>query len=116
MSARIIPIAADSVPGPSVSLYVSEDKIQPRAVHGWFATWRWVLVWLTQVLFYGLPWLPWNGRQAVLLDLVARRFYIFDMVLLPQDVIYLAGLLILSAYSRSEEHTSELQSLRHLVC
>jgi cytochrome c oxidase accessory protein FixG len=99
MTARIIPIAVDSTPGPSVSLYVSEDKIQPRAVHGWFATWRWVLVWLTQVLFYGLPWLPWNGRQAVLLDLVARRFYIFDMVLLPQDVIYLAGLLILSAYS-----------------
>ena len=99
MNATVIPIATEGAPGPLVSLYVSEEKIQPRTVHGWFATWRWVFVWLTQLLFYGLPWLQWNGRQAVLLDLAARRFYIFGMVLLPQDVIYLAGLLILSAYS-----------------
>jgi len=68
-------------------------------VHGWFASWRWAIVWLTQLLFYGLPWLPWNGRQAVLFDLGARRFYIFDLVLYPQDFIYLTGLLILCAYA-----------------
>ena len=61
-----------------VSLYQSEAKIQTRSVTGWFAGWRWALVWLTQLLFYGLPWLEWNGRQAVLFDLGARRFYIFD--------------------------------------
>ncbi|MEO7335585.1 MAG: cytochrome c oxidase accessory protein CcoG [Caldimonas sp.] len=95
----IIPIVAvEGYSGPSAPLYVSETKIQPRSVKGWFATWRWTMVWLTQILFYGLPWLQWNGRQAVLLDLAARRFYIFGMVLHPQDVIYLAGLLILSAY------------------
>ena len=81
-----------------IPLYVSEEKIQPRTVHGWFATWRWVLVWFTQLLFYGLPWLEWNGRQAVLFDLAGRRFYILGMVLHPQDVIYLAGLLVLCAY------------------
>jgi len=99
MSGTVIPIAVDSEAPGLVSLYVSEAKIQPRAVTGWFATWRWLLVWSTQLLFYGLPWLSWNGRQAVLLDLAARRFYIFGMVLHPQDVIYLAGLLILAAYS-----------------
>ncbi|HZW73070.1 MAG TPA: 4Fe-4S binding protein, partial [Caldimonas sp.] len=98
MTRQTIPIAVDSRP-PSASLYVSEAKIQPRAVHGWFATWRWTLVWATQLLFYGLPWLTWNGRQAVLLDLAARRFYIFGLVLHPQDVIYLAVLLIISAYA-----------------
>jgi len=56
------------------------------------------MVWLTQLVFYGLPWLPWNGRQAVLFDLGARRFYLFDLILYPQDFIYLTGLLILSAY------------------
>ena len=61
-------------------------------------TWRWALVWVTQLLFYGLPWLQWNGRQAVLFDLGARRFYIFGLVLYPQDFIYLTGLLIISAY------------------
>ncbi len=50
MSTRIIPIVADAAPGPSVSLYVSEEKIQPRTVHGWFATWRWALVWGTIVM------------------------------------------------------------------
>ncbi|MGD9835775.1 MAG: cytochrome c oxidase accessory protein CcoG [Piscinibacter sp.] len=85
--------------GEIVSLYAAQKKIYARAVSGWFATWRWVLVWGTQLLFYGLPWLQWNGRQAVLFDLGARRFYIGGLVLYPQDFIYLTGLLILSAYA-----------------
>ena len=91
----VIPI--EPVPQ-TVSLYEKRRKIQPRSVRGWFANWRWVMVWITQVVFYGLPWLPWNGRQSVLFDLAARRFYIFDLVLYPQDFIYLTGLLVLSAY------------------
>ncbi len=47
---------------------------------------------------YGLPWLYWNDRQAVLFDLAARKFYIFGLVFWPQDVIYLTVLLILSAF------------------
>lgn len=72
-------------------------KIQARHVSGRYARWRWVFVWLTQALFYGLPWLNWHGRQAVLFDLDARRFHIFDAVLFPQDLIYLTGLLVFSA-------------------
>lgn len=72
-------------------------KIYPRSVTGWFARWRVALVVLTQLLFYGLPWLQFNDRQAVLFDLAARKFYIFGMVLWPQDVIYLSLLLIISA-------------------
>ena len=98
MNPVVIPIVAEG-PAHGGSLYISEAKIQPRSVSGWFAAWRWVLVWFTQLLFYGLPWLAWNGRQAVLFDLAARRFYIFGLVLHPQDVIYLAGLLILSAFA-----------------
>ncbi len=82
-----------------VSLYQKQDKIYARAVSGWFAGWRWALVWATQLVFYGLPWLAWNDRQAVLFDLGARRFYIFGLVLYPQDFIYLTGLLVVSAYA-----------------
>ncbi|MDE2627995.1 MAG: cytochrome c oxidase accessory protein CcoG [Burkholderiales bacterium] len=97
---KVVPIAASGGSSAEmVSLYQSEAKIQMRSVRGWFAGWRWALVWFTQLLFYGLPWLQWNGRQAVLFDLAARRFYIFGLVLYPQDVIYLAGLLILSAFA-----------------
>ncbi|MFP5467977.1 MAG: cytochrome c oxidase accessory protein CcoG [Gammaproteobacteria bacterium] len=80
-----------------ISLYASRKKIQPRSVSGLFTKWRWVLVWVTQILFYGLPWLEWNARQAVLFDLEARRFFIFGLVLYPQDFIYLTGLLVISA-------------------
>ena len=82
-----------------VSLYEKQKKIYARAVSGWFATWRWALVWATQLLFYGLPWLRWNERQAVLFDLSTRRFYIGPLVLYPQDFIYLTGLLIICAYA-----------------
>ncbi|WP_460566616.1 cytochrome c oxidase accessory protein CcoG [Hydrogenophaga aquatica] len=80
-----------------VSLYASRQKIYPRSVSGLFSKWRWVLVWFTQLIFYGLPWLEWNARQGVLFDLEARRFYIFGLVLYPQDFIYLTGLLVISA-------------------
>ncbi len=82
-----------------VSLYASAKKIYPRSVSGLFSQWRWVTVWITQLVFYGLPWLQWNARQAVLFDLEARRFYIFGLVLYPQDFIYLTGLLVISALS-----------------
>jgi len=57
------------------------------------------MVFLTQLLFYGMPWLEWGQRQAVLFDLGSRRFYIFGLVLYPQDFIYLTGILVISALS-----------------
>ncbi|MCU0811193.1 MAG: cytochrome c oxidase accessory protein CcoG [Thiobacillaceae bacterium] len=78
-------------------LYAIRQKIQPRAVHGVFANWRIALVLITQAVYYALPWLQWDDRQAVLFDLAARKFYIFGLVFWPQDFIYLTGILILSA-------------------
>jgi cytochrome c oxidase accessory protein FixG len=98
---KIIPITdartAEDDSAQFVSMYQKQATIYPRAVKGWFATWRWVFVWLTQLLFYGVPWLQWSGRQAVLFDLEAQRFYIFGLLLYPQDLIFLAALLVLSA-------------------
>src|SRR5690242_6059073 len=93
---KVIPIQPTTE---EVALYEIRSKIHPRAVHGWFARWRWTLVFLTQAVFYGIPWLTWNGRQAVLFDLGARKFYLFGGVFWPQDVIYLAVLLIVAALS-----------------
>ncbi len=96
---KVIPIAAQSADGELVSLYASHQKIHPRSTTGFFTNWRWAMVWLTQIIFYGLPWLEWGQRQAVLFDLGARRFYIFGLVLYPQDFIYLTGLMVISALS-----------------
>jgi cytochrome c oxidase accessory protein FixG len=89
----------DTAPAVEQALYEVRKAIHPRAVHGWFAGWRWALVWITQVIFYGLAWLPWNGRQAVLFDIAHRKFYIFGLVFWPQDIVYLTVLLIISALS-----------------
>ncbi|WP_416548658.1 cytochrome c oxidase accessory protein CcoG [Limnohabitans sp. DCL3] len=91
-----IPVEEDGV---MVSLYQAQQKIHPRSVQGVFARWRWLMVLITQLVFYGLPWLEWGQRQAVLFDLGARRFYIFGLVLYPQDFIYLTALLVISALS-----------------
>jgi cytochrome c oxidase accessory protein FixG len=80
-------------------LYAKRQKIYPREVHGIFARLR-VLGMLSLLgIYYGLPWLQWGGRQAVLLDLPARKFYIFGLTFWPQDFFYLALLLIVAAYS-----------------
>ena len=100
-SAKMIPITPVPAEGEveMVSLYQAHQKIYPRSVQGVFAQWRWIMVVITQLIFYGLPWLEWGQRQAVLFDLGARRFYIFGLVLYPQDFIYLTALLVISALS-----------------
>ncbi|MBP9057723.1 MAG: cytochrome c oxidase accessory protein CcoG [Polaromonas sp.] len=94
---KVIPIIEEEPK--MVSLYQAHVKIQPKSVKGFFNNWRWAMVWVTQIVFYCLPWIEWGQRQAVLFDLGARRFYIFGLVLYPQDFIYLAGILVISALS-----------------
>ncbi|PSD29212.1 hypothetical protein C7E17_21330, partial [Stenotrophomonas maltophilia] len=53
----------------------------PRPRH-----WRGTLSAALLVLFYALPWLRWDGRQALLLDINARRFDLFGWTLWPGDV------------------------------
>lgn len=84
---------------PGSPLYASRKKLQVRSTSGIFTNWRWILVWVTQILYYGLPWLTWSDRQAVLLHVAERKFYIFGWVFWPQDVFYLAILLIISAFA-----------------
>lgn len=95
---RLVPARAASADDSSTQIEEIRAKIYPRSVTGVFAKWRIILVLVTQAVFYGLPWLQWNGRQAVLFDLAERKFYIFGIVLWPQDVFYLAIILIISAY------------------
>lgn len=100
MSDKEVSTVGDSNAAPqAVSLYEKHKRIYVRQVKGVWDTWRWIFVWLTQFIFYGAIWFDWNGRQAVLFHLVERKFYLFGLVLWPQDVFYLALLLIISAYA-----------------
>lgn len=81
------------------SYYVAEAKVYPREVTGRYARLRTLAVWVLLGLFYVMPWVMWNDRQAVLFDLPARKFYVFGLVMWPQDFIYLTGLLVIAAMS-----------------
>ncbi|HEX4856485.1 MAG TPA: 4Fe-4S binding protein, partial [Limnobacter sp.] len=82
-----------------ISMFQADQKVVPRSVWGRFARSRWLMVWFTQLLYYGGAWLQYNGRQALLFDLDAQRFYLGPLVFYPQDFIYLTGLLVISALS-----------------
>ena len=83
----------------SSSLYAASEKIYPREVTGTFQRLRNLCVFLLLGLYYVLPWLQWNGRQAVLFDLPARKFHVFNLTFWPQDFIFLTLLLILAGLS-----------------
>ena len=79
--------------------YVSERKVYPRDISGPLQRLRIAaLVWLLS-MFYLFPWVRWDGRQAVLFDLPARKFHVFGLTFWPQDFLFLALLLILAALS-----------------
>src|SRR5262249_10912582 len=66
---------------------------------GRFARLRVLAAWVLLGLFYSFAWLQWNGRQAVLFDLPARKFYVFGLVMWLQGFIFLTGLLVMAALS-----------------
>jgi cytochrome c oxidase accessory protein FixG len=96
-SKKTIPIVNDPAQPVTRSLYEPHQKIYPRNTAGLYKNWRWAMIWITQIVFYGVPWLQWGERQAVLLDISTHRFYIFGLVLYPQDLIYLVVILIIAA-------------------
>ncbi len=78
-------------------LYEKQSKIYPHEAKGTFSRLRRIAMFTLLGLFYGIAWLRWDGRQAVLFDLPARQFHIFGLTLWPQDFIYLALLLLILA-------------------
>ena len=80
-------------------LYESQKKIYPREIGGRFADLSKLATVTLLGLFYLVPWLMWDDRQAFLFDLPARKFYLLGLTLWPQDFPYLALLLIIAALS-----------------
>ncbi|MFO1456014.1 MAG: cytochrome c oxidase accessory protein CcoG [Steroidobacteraceae bacterium] len=81
------------------SYYEAHRKVYPREVKGRFSNLRNLSVWVLLGFFYVMPWIDWNGRQAILFDLPARKFYLFGLTLWPQDFIFLTWLLVIAALS-----------------
>ncbi|MBF0415337.1 MAG: cytochrome c oxidase accessory protein CcoG [Magnetococcales bacterium] len=81
------------------SLYADWKKQYPKYQSGFFRNLRWLSILVLLGLYYALPFIRWKRpgdlpNQAVLFDLPERKFYIFDIVIWPQDIFLLALLLI----------------------
>lgn len=83
------------------SLYQKHIPIVTRSVKGQFRTFKTAVMLLAYSVYFLLPWLPWNrvsaASQAILFDLTTRRFFIFDLIVYPQDIFWLAMLLFIAA-------------------
>lgn len=79
--------------------YTPRNRIYVRAVEGTYETIRRFFGLIFLGLFAIIPWLSFDGSQAVLFNLVEQRFKLFGLTLWPQDLTLLAWLLIVSAYA-----------------
>jgi cytochrome c oxidase accessory protein FixG len=82
--------------------FVEYQKIiEPRSVKGRFRNIKTVILILAYLVYFLLPWLPWSREigpdQAVVFDLANHKYYLFNMVFHPQDILTLAALLFLAA-------------------
>jgi cytochrome c oxidase accessory protein FixG len=73
--------------------------IHPADVHGRFATARRALFYTLVAVLFSLPWLRIRGNPAVLLDIPARRFFLFGGTFNAQDGAMLFFVLIAVAWS-----------------
>ena len=81
-----------------VNLYESEEKVYIRRIKGVYQRLRRYVAVPLMLGFVLMPWLVIDGRPAMLFDLSSRKFDILWMTFWPQDGIYLAWLLIISAF------------------
>src|SRR5579863_2737614 len=85
-----------------IPFFADRRKVYPRRVKGPIRRIKWAVLAVCLAVYYIGPWLRWDrgiGRpdQAFLIDMPARRAYFLGLEIWPQEVYYIAGLLILGA-------------------
>lgn len=85
-------------PARSVALYAKRETIYQREIQGPWQRVRAVTLFVLAGFYLVLPWVNWDGRQAVLFDLPHRQFHLFALTFWPQDFIFLSWALIIGAF------------------
>lgn len=91
-----------SQPSPDLQIrYVNmvdpTEKVYTRRITGFYQRLRRYTGIPLMLAFLIMPWLVIDGRPAMLFDLPERKFHILWMTFWPQDAMYLAWLLVISA-------------------
>ena len=78
--------------------YNPRDQIYVRKVSGFFQRLRQKMNFVFLGVFALLPWLQYNGQQAILFDISEQRFNLWGLTLWPQDLTLLAWLFMIAAF------------------
>lgn len=79
--------------------YSARSRIYVRAVTGVHQAIRRYIGFISMLAFMILPWIQYQGQQAILLDITEQKFTLFSLTLWPQDFTILAWIFIISAYA-----------------
>ncbi len=60
-----------------------------RPVEGTFRRLRWAANAVLVLILFAIPWIRIGGEPLVLLDIPARKFHVFGLVIFPQELFYL---------------------------
>jgi len=85
-----------------IVLFEERIPIYPRSVQGRFRRLKWAILALAYGVYFILPWIRWQREsgagQAVMFDIHDRIFYLFGIIVNPQDIFWLAGFLMIAAF------------------
>lgn len=85
----------------SSPLYQKHIPIFVRSVEGKFRNFKTAVLTVAYTVFFSLPWIEWErasgANQAILFDLESKRFFMFNLVMYPQDIFWLSMLLFIAA-------------------
>ena len=87
----------------NLPLYAPRVKVFPKKIAGTIRRAKWGILVVLLGIYYIAPWLRWDRGpgvpdQAFLIDMPHRRAYFLWIEIWPQEIYYLAGLLLIGAF------------------
>lgn len=86
------------IPVREVDLNANKQRVHPRFIKGFYQNIRVITMYALLALFLILPWLRFNGRQAIWFDVPSQHYYIFGITFLTQDFYFIAVFAIIAAF------------------
>lgn len=89
----------NKIPVHEVDLNATKKRIHPKFIKGFYQNIRLVVMYALLAAFVLMPWLRYNGRQAIWFDVLTQHYYIFGMTFLTQDFYFIAVFAIIAAFT-----------------
>ena len=85
-----------------IKLFEKQKRIYSKRAWGRYRKIKWVIMIVTLGIHYLAPWIRWDRGpnvpdQAILIDILHSRAYFFLIEIWPQEIYYIAALLIFAA-------------------